>query len=141
MIASAAVTFRSLVGGLNPNIPAIFAIPIYKMTVIRYGIYALPFSPKTSLNRLLNVVMIDSRASCFFPGFSTFRFRTSITDNRTSTAIMIHVTTIDSEIGIPPKIGMVKRVSQFSSSVNFSARSPVGLHFLSCNFFKGHTNC
>src|SRR5699024_11896619 len=41
----------------------------------------------------------------------------------TSTAMMIHVTTTDSEI--PPSTGRLKTVSQFSSSINVSVRFPV----------------
>ena len=35
--ASAAVTFKSLVGGLNPSIPSRFATPRYISTDVRYG--------------------------------------------------------------------------------------------------------
>ena len=64
-----------------------------------------------------------SSASCTLPGFSTRRFLTKIMDKMTRTAIMIHVTTTDSEIF--PRTGRVKTVSQFNSSISLSVRSPV----------------
>ena len=39
-------------------------------------------------------------------------------------AMMIHVTTTDSAMPIPPKTGIVKTVSHSSSAINFEARSP-----------------
>lgn len=69
----------------------------------------------------------DSSTSCFFPGFSTLRFRTKMIDNPTSTAMITHVTTTDSATPIPPNIGIVNTVSQFSSSSNFSVKLPVSL--------------
>ena len=36
---------------------------------------------------------------------------------------MIHVTTTASDTGIPPKIGIVKTVSHWSSSIRFCAKS------------------
>ena len=130
MMASEAVTFRSFVGGLKPNTPMMLAMPMYRITVIRYGTYFMPASPITPLNRLLKVVIMVSSTSCFLPGFSTLRFLTRIIDNSTSTAIMIHVTTTDSVTGIPPNIGIVNTVLHWSSLDNSSARS-VRHHFLS----------
>ena len=49
------------------------------------------------------------------------------------TAIMIQVTTTDSEI--PPKTGSFKTVLQFSSSINVSVRFPVLLPPFSLLFY------
>ena len=91
--------------------------------MIRYGIYPLFSFPKIPSKKSSAQPIPASRASCTFPGFSTFRFQNKMIDARTSTAIIIQVTTTDSEI--PPTIGRVNTVSQFSSSINVSARFPV----------------
>ena len=125
MIASAAVTFRSFVGGLNPSSAMVLDTPRKRSTVIRYGIYLLFSYPIIPSKKSLAQLMADSSASCTFPGFSTFRLRTRSMDASTRTAIIIHVTTTDSEI--PPRTGRVKTVSQFSSSISVSVRFPVSL--------------
>ena len=92
-------------------------------TVIKYGTYRLPLSPKISVKKSCKKPIPASNASCFFPGFSTFRFLTNRIEIMVSAAIIIQVTTVDSPTGIPPKTGMVKTVSQLSSSVIISAIS------------------
>lgn len=54
---------------------------------------------------------------------SSWRLRVSNMEIITSAAIMIQVTTTDSAISIPPNRGIVKAVSQFSSSSNLLAKS------------------
>ena len=48
-------------------------------------------------------------------------------DRMVRIAMMSQVTTTDSDMGRPPKTGMVNAVLQFNSSSRFSARSPVVL--------------
>ena len=67
----------------------------------------------------------DSSASWTFPGFSTFKFLTKMTDSNVKAAMMIHVTTMDSFTAMPPKTGISKTGVQFSSSKRFAVNSSV----------------
>ena len=62
--ASAAVTFRSFVGGLMPNTPIRLEQAMYRATDIRYGTYRLPFSPSRPMKKSLMVVTTSSRMAC-----------------------------------------------------------------------------
>ena len=109
--------------------------------------YLLPSDPRISVKKSFKKPIHVSNMSCFFPGFSTFRLRTRMTARSVNTTIIIHVTTTDSPIGIPPKTGTVNTVSQFSSSVIRSANSFVEhppflckctFNLLLSNFFLTH---
>ena len=75
-----------------------------------------------------------SRRSCPRPGCSTFRPCVTISETTSTTAIMIHVTTTDSDMPIPP---IVKAVSQFNSLIRVAPRSPILSLPLSGLFSRG----
>ena len=122
MSASAAVTFISFVGGLKPKIPIRFAIPRYISTDARYAAYCFPSDPRIPSVIPSSEVTACSRRSCLLLGFSTLSFLVRSNDRTSTAAIMIQVTTTDSEIPIPP---IVKALSQFISSLSASPKLPI----------------
>ena len=123
--ANAAVTFMSFVGGLKPSSPIRLAIPMQRVTVIRYGIYSAPCSPSVSLKKLCPPLTIVSSMICPRLGFSTLKFLVNAIQSTRMTAMMIHVTTTDSLTGIPPSTGIVKTVSQFNSFISSLTRASI----------------
>ena len=66
--AKAIVTFISLVGGFIPNMPMIFASPIYNRMVEMYVEYSLAFSPSMDIVKSSSHMTILSAKICFLPG-------------------------------------------------------------------------
>ena len=130
MIARPAVTFRSLVGGVTPNSPAMFASARYRPTVPRYGANARQYlSPSVSRQKPLMKPTSISAAVCRRPG----RFRSpcvSQTASRVSTAMMTQLTTADSGTGIPPNSGISNAMWVCSSAFNSALISPKGHHLV-----------
>ena len=102
--------------------------------------YRFPSSPRIPIKKSWRKLTPDSRRSCFLPGFSTLRLRTSISESTNSTAMITHVTTTLSAIGTPPNTGIVKAVLLSSSSASVADKFPVFLPpFLRPNQHIGHT--
>lgn len=94
--ASAAVTFRSLVGGFIPNNPMILDMPRYNSTLTRYGTYRLPSSPIIPVTMPSSFVTIVSATSCRLLTLCTLRLLVRIIDKIRMTAMTTQVITTDS---------------------------------------------
>ena len=105
-------------------------------TYIKYGLYLSPSFPMISSKKWFIPPTAVSKISCFLLTRSTDRFLTRQIHSNVTTAIIIQVTTTDSEIGIPPKIGIVNAVSQFNSSNNCVPKFSVSIHSLSSFFVR-----
>ena len=114
--ARAAGIFKSFVGGFMPKIPVKFTNPIKRSTDAIYVLYPAASSPRVPFVKASSFTTISSAICCLFPGFRTRRFLPRKKARRIRIAITIQVTNTDSEMGIPPKIGIVKAVSTFNSS-------------------------
>ena len=130
MIARPAVTFRSLVGGVTPNRPAMFASARYRPTVPRYGAKVRQYrSPSVSRQKLLMKPTSISAAICRRPG----RLRSPCVSqmaSRVSTAMIAQLTTADSGTGIPPNSGISNAMWVCSSAFNSALISPKGHHLV-----------
>ena len=131
--ASAAVTFRSLVGGFIPNNPMILDMPRYNSTLTRYGTYRFPSSPIIPVTMPSSFVTIVSATSCRLLTLCTLRLLVRIIDKIRMTAMTTHVITTDSAISscTPPIRGrpagslIENAVSQFSSFSSSDANSSI----------------
>ena len=131
--ASAAVTFRSLVGGFIPNNPMILDMPRYNSTLTRYGTYRFPSSPIIPVTMPSSFVTIVSATSCRLLTLCTLRLLVRIIDKIRMTAMTTHVITTDSAISscTPPISGrpagslIENAVSQFSSLSSSDANSSI----------------
>ena len=123
--AKAIVTFISLVGGFIPNMPMIFASPIYNRMVEMYVEYSLAFSPSMDIVKSSSHMTILSATICFLPGLWTLSPRVNQAESKTSIAMTTHVMTTDSLIAKGPIVNAVSTFNWSSSSfVNSSIAPP-----------------